>query len=86
MTPFKRTLAAAKVPKEKLRAEELWQKKLSEKDEGELVDYAVHGTFSVGQVVRHSKFGLGVVETVHRNGKIHVLFRDGEKILIHKII
>lgn len=65
-----------------VRAAEYWEKKMREaKKVGR--PYAVSDTFQVGDVVEHTKFGPGIVETVVSPSKVTVFFRDGEKILVH---
>jgi hypothetical protein len=66
-----------------IRVAEIWEKKLSEKHEGEAKPYSVQNNFLLGDLLQHPKFGMGIVEEVKRNGKITVLFRDGERVLIH---
>jgi hypothetical protein len=65
-----------------VRAAEYWEQKMREaKKVGR--PYAISDTFQVGDVVEHSKFGPGIVETVVSPGKVTVFFRDGEKTLVH---
>ncbi|MCB0416223.1 MAG: hypothetical protein KDD39_01150, partial [Bdellovibrionales bacterium] len=45
--------------------------------------YTPRTTFQSGDVIKHVKFGIGIVEEVRANGKIIVLFREGERMLIH---
>jgi len=39
--------------------------------------------FSPGQIVKHAKFGRGLVQRAVDAGKIEVLFQDGARILVH---
>jgi len=71
------------MPRTSVRASELWEKKISEKVSAPIRAYKVQDQFNVGEVIQHAKFGVGLVEEVKRNGKIVVLFREGEKVMIH---
>jgi hypothetical protein len=59
-----------------------WQQAMEGKAEADFKPYAVAGTFSRGDLVRHPKFGNGVVTAVEA-GKIEVLFEDGSRKLAH---
>lgn len=69
--------------KQTLRVADLWEKKMSEHYADEVLPYATSSEFKMGNVINHPQFGLGIVEEVKRHGKIVVLFRLGEKILVH---
>jgi hypothetical protein len=58
-----------------------WEERLSGK-EGGARPYRFTESYAVGDVVRHTLFGLGIVEIRLAPQKINVLFRDGAKILI----
>jgi hypothetical protein len=87
-----RTSASARSPRPTakkstsvIRVAELWEKRLSQKQEGEAKPYTVQKIFVLGDLLQHPKFGMGIVEEVKMNGKITVLFRDGERILVHSL-
>jgi len=65
-----------------VRAVEYWEKKLREAKRVPR-PYAVTESYVAGDVVEHTKFGAGHVESVNTNGKMVVFFREGEKILVH---
>ncbi|MEE2678188.1 MAG: hypothetical protein VX546_06375 [Myxococcota bacterium] len=46
-------------------------------------DYAQTETFERGDRIQHATLGLGVVQGIAGNGKIHVLFGDRKSVLIH---
>jgi hypothetical protein len=46
--------------------------------------YGMDRHFREGELVLHSKFGEGYVESVLDGGKVSVMFRDGAKTLAHK--
>lgn len=70
-------------PKVSVRLSELWQQKLSNQRGKRTRKYQTELTFLEGDVIDHPKFGVGIVESVKRGGKISVLFRDSERILVH---
>ena len=47
--------------------------------------YDMNNTFSAGDVINHSKFGLGAVETAFPPNKIEVRFQEGKKLLLHNM-
>ncbi|MFW5733927.1 MAG: hypothetical protein ACOCWR_02600 [Oceanidesulfovibrio sp.] len=50
---------------------------------GDAKPYAIDGVFEVGDIIDHAKFGLGRVEEVWGDdGKMRVLFEDGERKLL----
>ena len=46
--------------------------------------YGMDRHFREGELVIHSKFGEGYVETVLDGGKVSVMFRDGARTLAHR--
>jgi hypothetical protein len=46
--------------------------------------YAMDRHFREGELVMHSKFGEGYVDTVLDGGKVSVMFRDGARTLAHR--
>jgi hypothetical protein len=60
-----------------------WEDRLGETRGKDPVPYDARKAFGRGDVLNHPNFGVGVIEEVKANGKILVLFRDGEKVLIH---
>jgi hypothetical protein len=78
-TPGTRTT----VPKQVIRVAEVWEQKISAKSKADVADYKTSRKFAVGEVVQHPNFGLGIVEEVRTPTKMAVLFREGEKILVH---
>ena len=47
--------------------------------------YDMNNSFSAGDVINHSKFGLGAVETAFPPNKIEVRFQEGKKLLLHNM-
>lgn len=73
-----------KVERVTVRAADYWEKKIAE-TKAPTKPYAVKDTFKAGDVIQHTLFGVGIVEEVKLNGKIVVLFRTGDKVLVHGI-
>lgn len=64
-----------------MKLEQQWEKAIAGRAMGDFKNYNVGGTFSEGDLVRHKKFGDGVVTRVIDAGKIEILFRDEAKTL-----
>lgn len=73
------------VPRTTVRASEYWETKMAEKKNSAMLDYNVKEEFQKGDLLRHNNFGVGIVEEVKRGGKIVVLFREGERVLVHAL-
>ncbi|NBT58012.1 hypothetical protein EBT16_04430 [bacterium] len=79
----------SKVPREPratrtfVKNSEYWEQKMATKKQAPMRAYKTQELFKLGDVISHSKFGLGIVEEVKTNGKIVVLFRDEERVLVH---
>ena len=46
--------------------------------------YSPTGSYVLGDVVEHARFGVGVTTTVKAGNKIEVVFEDGVKMLVHE--
>jgi len=68
-----------------VRVAEVWEQKMAEKKTAPARAYSIKDSFKVGDVIQHPQFGLGLVEEVKNNGKISVLFRENEKVLVHEM-
>jgi len=49
----------------------------------EFTPYRMGQTLVLGQLVRHPRFGDGVVATVRDPGKVSILFESGVRTLVH---
>ncbi len=78
-----RTSTGAAKPRTPAKSSVRWEERLSETRGKDPVPYDARKAFAQGDVVNHPNFGVGVIEEVKVNGKILVLFREGEKVLIH---
>jgi len=76
----KKAAPAAPTPDE-LRAH--WEAAIAGRTPEDFTAYSISGTFATGQLLRHKKFGDGVVSDVIEDGKIFVIFESGPKLLVH---
>ncbi len=63
------------------RIEQQWAKATLGRDVKDFTAYNVGGTFQEGELLRHKKFGDGVVTRVIDAHKVEVLFRDETRTL-----
>lgn len=66
-----------------VKVADMWEQKLADKKAAPMRPYSIQESFAVGDVIQHPNFGVGLVEQVRLNGKMTVLFREAEKILVH---
>ena len=77
------------VPRETLAAraereqKHTWEKSIAGQPSSAFRAYRIFETFNPGDLVRHSKFGDGVIARVIDRGKVEVLFQEGPKTLAH---
>ena len=64
-----------------LRLEQQWEKAIAGHGVHEFKTYNVGGTFHEGELLRHKKFGDGVVTRIIDAHKVEVLFRDEARTL-----
>lgn len=60
-----------------------WEQAIAGKAATAFKPYQISATFNPGELVRHSKFGDGVVARVIDRGKVEVLFQDGPRTMAH---
>jgi hypothetical protein len=81
---------AAKAPRAAIaaqaRLEQQWEKAIAGRAVGEFKAYNVGASFAEGDLVRHKKFGDGVVTRVIDASKVEVLFRDEAKTLAQGMV
>lgn len=80
-TPVQMSLLSAeeKVPGEKQA--EAW-KRLTDVEDEEMLPYSIKLKLADGKVIRHNKFGIGVVVEMIDTTKAEVLFSDGIRRLV----
>ena len=66
-----------------MKVSEMWEQKMAAAKNAQVKPYSVKQVFTAGDVINHPNFGVGLVEEVKSNGKITVLFRNDEKVLVH---
>jgi len=64
-----------------VRAEQTWEKAIAGRSMSDFKAYAVTANFREGELIRHKKFGDGVVTRVIDPHKVEVLFRDETRTL-----
>lgn len=64
-----------------LKREQQWEKAIAGRGVTEFRSYNVGATFTEGDLLRHKKFGDGVVTRVIDANKVEVLFRDEARTL-----
>jgi hypothetical protein len=73
----------------KARAEheryEAWAARTLGQAVGAFTRYTMDQSFQQDQLVLHAKFGEGYVEQVLEDGKVSIMFRDGRRILAHRL-
>jgi hypothetical protein len=73
--------AAVRAEEERVGRERFWEKAVSGKTPGEFRAYRVTETFTEGELIRHSKFGDGIVTRILDARKVEILFREEPKTL-----
>lgn len=64
-----------------LDRERSWEKAVSGKGVNEFTAYTVASTFNEGDLIRHKKFGDGIVTRIIDAKKVEILFRDEPRTL-----
>lgn len=80
-----RVSSITRAEQERRDREQSWEKAVNGKSPMDFVKYEPKRMFKVGDLLKHSKFGDGVVTTVIDQGKIEVLFRDEPRKLAHNL-
>jgi Zn ribbon nucleic-acid-binding protein len=78
--------AAAKAAAEQKKKDEqraTWEQAIMGRSTDDFVPYRMTDLFQEGQLIRHKKFGDGVVWEAMEGGKIAILFEAGPKTLVH---
>ena len=76
-----RTRGPTKAEQERLSREQSWEKAIAGRGVNEFKSYNVGANFKEGDLLRHKKFGDGLVTRVIDAHKVEVLFRDEAKTL-----
>lgn len=76
-----RTTSVTKAQQAALDRERSWEKAVSGKAVGEFRSYRVDLTFAEGDLIRHKKFGDGIVTRILDPKKVEILFKDEPRTL-----
>lgn len=76
-----RVSSVTKAQQAALDRERSWEKAIAGKAVSEFKNYRVDQTFSEGDLIRHKKFGDGVVTRVLDPKKVEILFKDEPRTL-----
>jgi hypothetical protein len=76
-----RTPSVTKAQQAALERERSWEKAIAGKAVSEFKQYRVDQTFAEGDLIRHKKFGDGVVTRILDPKKIEILFKDEPRTL-----
>ncbi|HKL25443.1 MAG TPA: hypothetical protein VJ910_04395 [Desulfuromonadales bacterium] len=63
----------------KVTDQEEWRRLQPEMDSAKAKNYSMDGDYRLKTLIRHPKFGLGLVQRVVGERKVEVLFEDGRK-------
>lgn len=77
--------ARSSAPKAERSARATWEKAIAGQPAGAFQNYSTRQLFDEGDLVRHSKFGDGVVYRVIDVSKVEILFEDGAKTMAHNL-
>ena len=76
----------SKAEQERIGREQSWEKAIAGKSVRDFKPYRVSLTFQSGDLVRHSKFGDGVVTRIVDAHKVEILFKDEAKTLAQALV
>lgn len=60
-----------------------WEQAIMGSSPGDFTSYTISGVFQVGELLRHKKFGDGVVSEIIEGGKVQVIFEPGPRTLVY---
>ena len=74
---------AAKSTRTETERRQRWEQAIMGRPADAFTAYSMSAHLSEGELVRHAKFGDGVVTEVRTDHKVHILFETGERTLVH---
>lgn len=80
-----RNTTSAAPRKKVVLAQDFWQEQMDLQKGKPMKPYSPKQVFLKGEVINHPSFGIGIIEEVRIDKKIVVIFRSGEKILVHAL-
>ena len=81
-TASERHAAAERAERERVST---WEKAIAGQPPNAFKPYSIKMLFGSGELVRHPKFGDGVVARVIDRAKVEILFQDGSRTMAHGI-
>ena len=78
---YRRPRGEAAAPAERIVSS--WEDAMSGKDPSTAQPYSIRTTYTVGDLVHHPVFEIGVVVAILEDNKIEVVFRDRSATLVH---
>ncbi|HWL88666.1 MAG TPA: hypothetical protein VNO21_22845 [Polyangiaceae bacterium] len=81
-----RVSSATRAEQAKVSREQTWEKAIAGRGVSDFRRYTVALTFQEGDLIRHTKFGDGVVTRVLDARKVEVLFRDEPRTLAQGMV
>lgn len=75
------SIASSRLKQREEDLQQAWEKAITGKPFDQFKQYRIDRTFAKGELIRHAKFGEGVVTTVLDATKCEILFKDGMKTL-----
>jgi hypothetical protein len=78
-----RSTPASRAEQARVGREQSWEKAIAGRGVNDFKAYSIAGTFEEGDLVRHKKFGDGLILRVLDPHKVEVLFRDETRTLAH---
>jgi hypothetical protein len=81
-----RTRGPTKAEQERIAREQSWEKAVSGKSPRDFKPYRVSGTFQSGELIRHPKFGDGIVTRIADAHKVEILFKDESRTLAQALV
>jgi len=78
-----RVPTATRAEQARMSRELTWEKAIAGRGMGDFKAYNISATFAEGDLVRHKKFGDGVITRVVDAHKVEVMFRDETRTLAH---
>ena len=81
-----RVSSVAKAQQAALVRERSWEKAVSGKGVNEFKSYRVDQTFAEGDLIRHKKFGDGIVTRILDPRKVEILFKDEPRTLAQGLV
>ena len=80
-----RVSSATKAEQARASREQSWEKAVTGRALNDFRKYTIHETFREGDLIRHSRFGDGVVTRIIDANKVEILFKDEPRTLAQRV-